>query len=91
MAWGTLSAALYINRGTSDYVGLFGNNNGTISNLGLTNLNIAAGSYNVGGLVGWNRGAISNSYVTGSVSGSYGVGGLVGDNDGIIRQLLLRY
>ena len=34
----------------------------------------------VGGLVGWNKGRISNCYATGSVTGGYGTGGLVGRN-----------
>jgi filamentous hemagglutinin family protein len=39
-----------------------------------------------GGLVGFNRGAISNSYATGNVSGSTSVGGLVGSNTGLISN-----
>ncbi|MGB7402751.1 MAG: GLUG motif-containing protein, partial [Arcobacter sp.] len=77
---------LYINRGGEDYVGLFGRtgaygaNKGTISNVGLTNVDIA-GRYYVGGLVGYNDSStITNSYVTGKVSGDTRVGGLVGVN-----------
>ena len=40
------------------------------------------GEYYVGGLVGRNRGAVSNSYSTGSVTGDWYVGGLAGINDG---------
>ena len=36
---------------------------------------------NVGGLVGWNSGDISDSSATGSVSGDYEVGGLVGQQE----------
>ena len=50
-----------------------------ITNVGLLNIDII-GASNVGGLVGWNRGTIMNSYATGSVSGNSDVGGLVGDN-----------
>ena len=39
-----------------------------------------SGASNVGGLVGDNRGAISDSYAAGSVSGVSGVGGLIGGN-----------
>ncbi|MGB5918098.1 beta strand repeat-containing protein, partial [Arcobacter sp.] len=77
---------LYINRGGEDNVGLFGRtgaygaNKGTISNVGLTNVDIA-GRYYVGGLVGYNDSStITNSYVTGKVSGDTRVGGLVGVN-----------
>jgi filamentous hemagglutinin family protein len=74
---------LYINRSSTDYIGLFGYTNGaTISNLGLIDFNIVGG-YFVGGLVGYNFGStISNSYATGAVSGTSIVGGLVGYNFG---------
>jgi len=70
---------LYINRQTEDFVGLFGYAlNSDIGNVGLVNVNII-GDYDVGGLVGYvNRGNISNSYSTGSVSGTGDLGGLVG-------------
>lgn len=42
------------------------------------------GFFEVGGLVGRNRGYIRNAYATGSVSGRDVVGGLVGYNDGNI-------
>jgi filamentous hemagglutinin family protein len=45
------------------------------------NVSGLSGSTNVGGLVGWNEGTVSNSYATGSVSGTEYVGGLVGIND----------
>ncbi|ADG93734.1 filamentous hemagglutinin family outer membrane protein [Arcobacter nitrofigilis DSM 7299] len=72
---------LYINRGGEDYVGLFGYTNGTtISNVGLTNVDIT-GRDLVGGLVGGEASStITNSYVTGNVSGDTRVGGLVGVN-----------
>jgi len=75
---------LYINRPATSYIGLFGNNTGngnTISNLGLTNVNISGGQF-TGGLVGENGNAtyigantvpgttisnISNVYTTGSI------------------------
>ncbi|PLY11122.1 MAG: hypothetical protein C0626_00705 [Arcobacter sp.] len=69
---------LYINRGGEDYVGLFGRTGATISNIGLTNVDITGRDY-VGGLVGFNDSStITNSYATGKVSGDTFVGGLVG-------------
>ena len=77
---------LYINRPTTDYVGLFGNISGAsavIRNLGVE-VQIVFGRSNVGGLVGQmdDRSSISNSYATGAVTGSENtVGGLVGQMD----------
>ncbi|WP_310449086.1 filamentous hemagglutinin N-terminal domain-containing protein [Sulfuritalea sp.] len=75
-------------------IGLFGQSDGEIRNVGVTNVNVA-GSQNVGGLAGINNGIISNSYSTGTVTGSDvtgafnedqvgSIGGLVGRNDGNI-------
>ncbi|MFH1869181.1 MAG: filamentous hemagglutinin N-terminal domain-containing protein [Pseudomonadota bacterium] len=73
-------------------IGLFGQSDGEIRNVGVTNVNVA-GSQNVGGLAGINAGIISNSYSTGTVTGSDkdagaqqvgSIGGLVGRNDGNI-------
>jgi len=73
---------LYISRTTS-YIGLFGyTESATISNLGVTHVDISGNEY-VGGLVGKNLySTVSISYSTGSVEGrqSY-VGGLVGWNE----------
>ena len=45
------------------------------------------GSSGVGGLVGWNRGVITNCYFNGEVSGTgRQVGGLAGDNSGSIND-----
>lgn len=61
------------------YVGYWG---GEIRNLGMETIDVnAPGCYNVGGLVGVNRGLISNCYCLGSVSGYRLVGGLAGRND----------
>jgi len=69
-----------------EYVGLFGYNSGTISNVGLEDVDISGNRY-MGGLVGYNfQGAITNSYVTGSVTGVDYLGGLVGENDGTITN-----
>jgi filamentous hemagglutinin family protein len=69
-------------------IGLFGytNSSATIRNIGLSNVNITGGTWNVGGLVGTNFGAISNSYVGASINGADRVGGLVGLNIGIITN-----
>ena len=66
---------------TATNVGLFGKTatNTTISNVGLLNVNIKVGE-NAGGLVGFNQGTISNSYVVGKVIGSQNVGSIVGIN-----------
>jgi hypothetical protein len=60
-------------------VGLFGYlaPGGKVTQAGVENVNITAGSC-VGGLVGQNRGTVSKSYSTGSVTGHNYVGGLVG-------------
>ncbi len=73
--------ALTINRPTETRVGLFRHTSSTatISSLGMLGGSIS-GAREVGGLVGYNIGTISNSYTTGSVTGSHSVGGLVGSN-----------
>ena len=58
---------------------------GVIRNVGLIDVD-ASGEVFLGGLVGDNRGVITNCYVTGSVSGEDAVGGLVGDNYGPITD-----
>ena len=80
---------LYLNiSGSTKYGGLFGytGSQSEISNMGLTNASVTvtttAAAYG-GGLVGYGRGTISNSYATGEVtaSSSYSYsGGLVGYN-----------
>ncbi len=74
---------LFINRGNSERVGLFGSTQGaTIHNVGLMDVSVKGVGY-VGGLVGRaSGGTITNAWVTGSVTGgeySYDVGGLVGE------------
>lgn len=75
---------LFINRGITDGVGLFGAAvSAVIKNLGLTNVNIT-GNNNVGGLVGEAESiSVMSCYVTGSVDGNNNVGGLSGNNDNI--------
>ncbi|MEK5040811.1 DUF4073 domain-containing protein [Sporosarcina sp. FSL K6-3457] len=74
---------LFIDRLADDSIGLFGRvqGQGNISNVGLVGIDIK-GKQNVGGLVGFNSGTISRSYVTGSVIGRNYTGGLVGFNYG---------
>ena len=71
-----------------DGFGLFGSVgvSGVIRETGLLNANVAGGDF-VGPLAGANRGTVSHSYATGSVSGYGCVGGLVGSNDyGVISS-----
>ncbi|TAN67448.1 MAG: filamentous hemagglutinin N-terminal domain-containing protein, partial [Methylobacter sp.] len=79
---------LFIARHSNDKVGLFGaiDNGSSISNVGLTNVDITGKTY-VGSLVGFSQyqqyspgSSISNSHASGSVSGTAAVGGLIGQN-----------
>ena len=79
---------LFINRSSTNYVGLFGyvkENSAELRNIGLLDVEVT-GDSTVGGLVGWNddEGTVSNSYATGSVTARITVGGLVGSNKGDI-------
>ena len=78
---------LYINRPGEDYVGLFGRVFGEVMNIGLEHVQVVGGYYwCVGGLVGENKGTVSQSYSTGPVLGIHDVGGLVGRNEGTVSQ-----
>ncbi len=69
---------LFINRGSSDFNGLFGaTHNAVLKNISLEDVNITGDQYN-GALVGFNYSQVLNSYSTGSVSGYNHTGGLVG-------------
>ena len=72
-------ANLFINRVSTDNVGLFGytGDSSVIRNVGLTDVNVS-GRYQVGALVGWSDGSVTASYATGTVTGAVSVGGLVG-------------
>lgn len=86
---GYLLDSLIINRGSEDYVGLFGyTNTATIQNLGITNANVS-GHYYVGSIAGGLDGNLSNSYSSGSeVSGIAAVGGVAGSiYSGSINQV----
>ncbi|MBC2708936.1 MAG: PGF-pre-PGF domain-containing protein [ANME-2 cluster archaeon] len=81
---------LYINRSSTNFVGLFGRIGSVseIKDVGLEEVDVNGSSY-VGGLVGLNSfRTITNCYSTGSVtgSGSSNIGGLVGYNDGTITN-----
>ncbi|MBW6515662.1 MAG: hypothetical protein K0B81_03470 [Candidatus Cloacimonetes bacterium] len=73
---------LFINRPTTNYIGLFGYMNAGvyIQNLRLTNINITGYSY-VGGITGYQFAStyIDNCYTTGNISGYMCIGGLVGE------------
>ncbi len=72
-------SGLYINASSSEYQGLFGYTNETseISNLGVDGSVNGSSNY-VGGVVGYNRGTITNCYNLADVEGSENVGGVVG-------------
>jgi filamentous hemagglutinin family protein len=76
---------LFINRPTSDYVGLFGFVRSNTSTAAITNVGLIGGSVTgstyVGELVGnLTNGTISNSYAAGLVNGNQFVGGLIGNS-----------
>lgn len=74
---------LFINRSSTDYIGLFGASvQSIITNIGLVNIKII-GNSGVGGLigVGVGSGIVSKVYVTGTISGYDAVGSIVGMSD----------
>jgi hypothetical protein len=79
---GHLIDSLFINRPTTDDVGLFGAQAYTIDSLGITNANIT-GHDNVGVLVGYktaSNSSVNNCFSSGNVTGNNNVGGLIGNN-----------
>lgn len=73
-------------KGSLIYVGLFGINNGTIKNIGITDSFFCATSYS-GGISGINKGTITNCYVRNrEVIGDKYVGGLCGANSGTLEN-----
>ena len=82
---GHVIANLFIDRGSTNHIGLFGSTGSAavIRNVGLTGVSVSGNQY-VGGLLGRNEGAVTASYAAGSVSGGLDVGGLVGWNQGTI-------
>jgi hypothetical protein len=72
---------IFVNRPSTDEVGLFGfvSSGASITNLGVINLNIT-GLHDTGGLMGGNQNTVTNCYTTGIViSNQYG-GGLIGSS-----------
>ena len=77
-------ANLTIARDSTERVGLFGTSSGVVRRVGLTNVDVEGSNY-VGGLVGWNDGTVTASYVRGAVEGAgIDTGGLVGWTTGKI-------
>ena len=75
-------SGIYINSENYYYHGLFGYNEGTIKNIGVTESYIK-GIHYVGGVCGRNdAGTISNCYNSGTVNGNSYVGGVCGQNSG---------
>ena len=74
---------VFIDLPETGYVGLFSivGEGGRVENIGVVNADVTSTAY-IGILVGVNRGTVSYSYSTGSLTGEYYVGGLVGQNDG---------
>jgi filamentous hemagglutinin family protein len=70
---------LTINRPANNFVGFFGGLSGTgiVRNIGLTDVYVR-GVYEVGAIVSFNYGTVSNSYAVGTVIGQGDVGGLIG-------------
>jgi hypothetical protein len=78
---------LYVDRPDERDVGLFGfvGDEGAIGNVGLMNVDVTGDRF-VGGLVGYSRGTVSESYATGSVTGDQYAGGLMGVNWGTVGE-----
>ncbi|MEI7718568.1 MAG: BspA family leucine-rich repeat surface protein, partial [archaeon] len=72
-------SGLFINRTSTDYVGLFGvlGTGGFVNRTGLVNIILNGSSY-VGGLAGSSTGNVNESYITGTVQGVTYVGGVFG-------------
>ncbi|MEI8323997.1 MAG: filamentous hemagglutinin N-terminal domain-containing protein, partial [Betaproteobacteria bacterium] len=83
---GNTISNLNLNLPFASHLGMFGEValGGTVATLGIVGASVS-GCDGIGGLAGSSKGAISNSYATGSFSGNYGVGGLVGSlvDDGV--------
>lgn len=77
-------SGLFINRSSSDDIGLFGHTSGTavISRIGVIDVYVI-GEYYVGALVGSSEGTVNLCYSTGFVEAFQSAGGLVGYNDGL--------
>ena len=80
---------LYVNADSTDRVGLFGINSGTIKNVGIVN-SYFGGTNMVGSVCGYNyttNGIIENCYnIDSIISGSMSIGGVSGFNEGTITS-----
>lgn len=77
---------MYIDAEWKNSKGFFGYvGNGTIKNLGVSGT-ISRGAENIGGIVGWNQGVVSNCYSEVAVSGQEEIGGIVGYNRGTVSK-----
>ncbi|MEN6309824.1 MAG: GLUG motif-containing protein [Anaerohalosphaeraceae bacterium] len=76
---------LTINNYNGDFVGLFGDNVGTIKNLTLKNT-MVRGDWYAGLLAGCNTGFISNCFVGGSIDADERMGGITAVNYGLIER-----
>ena len=80
-------SGLYFNDETTNYVGLFGYNNGTIKNVGIID-SCFKGSGSVGGVCGDNNsGTITNSYYNNSVYSGKAVGNNNNNNNGTVSKV----
>ena len=70
---------------STDDIGLFGNNEGTIKNLGVVD-SYLNGHYCVGGVCGRNGGSLTNCYHTGPIYGYNYIGGVCGMNSGSLTN-----
>ncbi|NIL95711.1 MAG: hypothetical protein GTO62_00830, partial [Planctomycetales bacterium] len=74
-----------VNEKLAYHVGsLVGDNYGMVVDCYVEDTNVAAGGWQAGGLVGYNKGTVANCRSSGTVSGD-SAGGLVGANRGVIE------
>ena len=77
---GYMITNLYVNRGNTDYVGLFSRNAGTVYGLTIVNSEVGGKSF-VGGVAGLNSGSIEYCEYSGNIwSNEYYTGGIAGKN-----------
>lgn len=88
---GLVISNLTINHPDADYQGLFGQTTAVakIINVALEDLYVTGGNY-TGGLVGRNKGTITNCYAVGSVNGDDHTGGLVGQNYKVVCDIVCK-
>jgi AraC-like DNA-binding protein len=81
---GTIKNVTLINPNVSGHfaVGsLAGFSSGTVQNVTVTGGFVDSDRYYIGGLIGWNKGSVTNAWYSGTVTGGDVTGGLVGFND----------